>query len=69
MWETPVYEIFPYDREVWHAGLMEGVKQDQTVPFPEHLEGWIGGDNLVRAVDVLVDESSLPLWVSIAMWP
>lgn len=42
------------------AGFIEGVDRGQTVLFPDRLEDWIGEDNLVRVVDLFVDELDLP---------
>ncbi|SOC21020.1 transposase-like protein DUF772 [Rhodobacter maris] len=41
------------------AGFIEGVQRSQTVLFPERLEDWIGEDDLVRVVDLFVDELDL----------
>lgn len=41
------------------SGFIEGVRRDQTTLFPERLEDWIGEDNLVRVVDLFVDELDL----------
>lgn len=38
------------------AGFIEGISRDQTTLFPEHLDDWIAEDNLVRVVDIFVDE-------------
>lgn len=42
------------------AGFIEGVDHGQTVLFPDRLEDWIVEDNLVRVVDLFVDELDLP---------
>ena len=39
--------------------FVEGVDRGQTTLFPECLEDWIGEDNPVRVVDVLVEELDL----------
>ena len=41
------------------AGFIEGIQRSQTVLFPERLEDWIGEDDLVRVVDLFVDELDL----------
>lgn len=41
------------------AGFIEGVDRGQTVLFPERLEDWIGEDNVVRVVDLFVEELDL----------
>lgn len=41
------------------AGFIEGVSRDQTTLFPERLDDWIAEDNLVRIVDIFVDELDL----------
>ena len=41
------------------AGFIEGIQRDQTVLFPERLEDWLGEDDLVRIVDLFVDELDL----------
>ena len=41
------------------AGFIEGVQRSQTVLFPERLEDWIGEDDLVRVIDLFVDELDL----------
>ncbi|AGT11045.1 IS1182 family transposase [Paracoccus aminophilus] len=41
------------------AGFIEGVQRSQTVLFPNRLEDWIGEDDLVRVVDLFVDELDL----------
>lgn len=41
------------------AGFIEGVPRGQTVLFPDRLEDWIGEDDLVRVVDLFVDELDL----------
>lgn len=38
------------------AGFIEGVQRSQAVLFPERLEDWIGEDDLVRVVNLFVDE-------------
>jgi transposase len=42
------------------AGFIEGVQRGQTVLFPDRLEDWIGEDDLVRVVDLFVEELDLP---------
>ena len=42
------------------AGFIQGVDRGQAVLFPERLEDWIGEDNLVRVVDLFVEELDLP---------
>ncbi len=42
------------------AGFIEGVARDQTTLFPARLEDWIGEDDLVRVVDLFVEEIDLP---------
>ena len=42
------------------AGFIEGVARDQTTLFPARLEDWVGEDNLVRVVDLFVEEIDLP---------
>jgi transposase len=39
--------------------FVEGIDRGQSTLFPECLEDWIGEDNPVRVVDVLVDELDL----------
>ncbi len=39
--------------------FVEGVDRGQTTLFPECLEDWIGEDNPVRVVDVIVEEFDL----------
>ena len=39
--------------------FVEGVDRGQVTLFPDRLEDWIGDDNLVRVVDVFVDELDL----------
>ncbi len=39
--------------------FIEGVERGQGTLIRERLEDWIGGDNPVRAIDVLVDERDL----------
>ncbi len=39
--------------------LVEGVNRGQSTLFPDRLEDWIGDDNPVRVIDVLVDELDL----------
>lgn len=41
------------------AGFIEGVQRGQTVLFPDRLEDWIGEDDLVRVVDLFVEELDL----------
>lgn len=41
------------------VGFIEGIGREQTVLFPERLKDWIGEDNLVRVVDLFVDELDL----------
>lgn len=38
------------------SGFIKGVNRGQATLFPECLEDWIGEDNLVRVVDLFVDE-------------
>ena len=42
------------------AGFIEGISRDQVTLFPECLEDWIDGDNIVRVVDLFVGELDLP---------
>jgi transposase len=42
------------------VGFIEGVQRGQTVLFPDRLEDWIGEDDLVRVVDLFVEELDLP---------
>lgn len=42
------------------AGFIEGMQRDQTALFPERLDDWIGEDDLVRVVDLFVEELDLP---------
>ncbi|MGR3248294.1 MAG: IS5/IS1182 family transposase, partial [Paracoccus sp. (in: a-proteobacteria)] len=42
------------------TGLIEGVQRSQTSLFPDRLDDWIGGDDLVRVVDLFVEELDLP---------
>ena len=39
---------------------IEGVSRDQGALFPDHLEGWIGDENVVRVIDAFVDALDLP---------
>src|SRR3974390_3583457 len=39
--------------------FVEGSDRSQVTLFPECLEDWIGGDNPVRVIDVLVEELDL----------
>jgi len=39
--------------------FVEGVDRGQSTLFPEHLEDWIDENNLVRVIDVFVDELDL----------
>ena len=39
--------------------FIEGADRGQSTLFPVQLEDWIGEDNLVRVVDVFVDELDL----------
>ena len=39
--------------------FVEGTDRGQGTLFPECLEDWIGEDNPVRVIDVLVDELDL----------
>lgn len=41
------------------AGFIDGIQRSQTVLFPDRLEDWIGADDLVRVVDLFVDELDL----------
>ncbi|SCY87054.1 Transposase domain [Paracoccus tibetensis] len=41
------------------TGFVEGVQRCQTSLFPDRLDNWIGEDNLVRVVDLFVDELDL----------
>jgi|GEM_PF-2142451 len=41
------------------AGFIKGVQRSQTVLFPMRLEDWIGEDDLVRIIDLFVDELDL----------
>jgi len=41
------------------SGYIEGTDRGQTTLFPDRLEDWIGEDNLVRVVDLFVDEIDL----------
>ena len=41
------------------AGFIEGVQRCQTVLFPDRPEDWIGEDDLVRVVDLFVEELDL----------
>ncbi|SOC22087.1 hypothetical protein SAMN05877831_1272 [Rhodobacter maris] len=41
------------------AGFIEGVQRGQTVLFRDRLEDWIGEDDLVRVVDLFVEELDL----------
>lgn len=38
------------------TGFIEGVQRSQTSLFPDRLDDWIGEDDLVRVVDLFVDE-------------
>ena len=38
---------------------IEGVSRDQGTLFPDHLEDWIGDENVVRVIDAFVDELDL----------
>lgn len=42
------------------VGFIEGVQRGQTVLFPDRLEDWIGEDDLVRVVDLFIEELDLP---------
>ena len=42
------------------TGFIEGVQRSQTLLFPDRLDDWIGEDDLVRVVDLFVDELDLP---------
>ena len=39
--------------------FIEGLDRSQSTLFPDRLEDWIDDDNLVRVVDVFVDELDL----------
>ena len=39
--------------------FIEGLDRSQSNLFPDRLEDWIDDDNLVRVVDVFVDELDL----------
>ena len=39
---------------------IEGVSRDQGTLFPDHLEDWIGDENVVRVIDAFVDALDLP---------
>jgi hypothetical protein len=39
--------------------FIEGLDRSQSTLFPDRLEDWIEDDNLVRVVDVFVDELDL----------
>jgi transposase len=39
--------------------FIEGVYRGQSTLIPDRLEDWIGDDNVVRVVDVFVDELDL----------
>ena len=41
------------------SGFIKGLDRDQATLFPERLEDWIGEDNVVRVVDLFVDELDL----------
>ena len=41
------------------TGFVEGVQRSQTLLFPDQLDDWIGEDDLVRVVDLFVDELDL----------
>jgi transposase len=41
------------------SGYIEGTDRGQTTLFPERLDDWIGEDNLVRVIDLFVDEIDL----------
>lgn len=41
------------------SGYIEGTDRGQTTVFPERLEDWIGEDNPVRVIDLIVDEIDL----------
>lgn len=41
------------------SGYIEGTDRGQTTLFPDRLEDWIGEDNLVRIIDLFVDELDL----------
>ena len=41
------------------AGFIEGVDRGQAWLFPERLEDRVGGDHLVRVVDLFVEELDL----------
>ena len=38
---------------------IEGVSWDQRTLFPDHLDGWIDHENVVRVIDAFVDELDL----------
>ena len=38
---------------------IEGVSRDQGTFFPDHLEDWVGDENVVRVIDAFVDELDL----------
>ena len=42
------------------SGFIEGVQRGQTLLFPDKLDDWIGEDDLVRVVDLFVDELDVP---------
>jgi transposase len=41
------------------AGFIEGVSRDQITLLPDRLDDWVAEDNLVRVVDIFVDELDL----------
>lgn len=41
------------------SGFIEGANRDQTTLFPECLEDWVSEDNLVRVVDLFVNDLDL----------
>ena len=38
---------------------IEGMSRDQGTLFPDHLDGWIDDENVVRVIDAFVDELDL----------
>ena len=38
---------------------IESVSRDQGMLFPDHLDDWIGDENVVRVIDAFVDELDL----------
>ena len=45
--------------EAGMSGYIEGVERGQVTLFPDRLEDWIDQDNLVRVVDLFLEEIDL----------